>query len=103
MTSFTGRSLQAGWRSAEGFKSLGIWKLERRDPSRPTHHAAGDSGLVSGLAFGGGAYSGVQVAQQSVLQSINPAVHRELLAPFPGLARDRRLAHVRHLLDHVQF
>src|ERR1051325_2477076 len=44
----------------------------------------------------------VQVAQESVLQAIDPAMHREFLTTFPGVAGNRGLADVDHLFDDVQ-
>src|SRR5438309_12096468 len=44
-----------------------------------------------------------EMAEQPVLEPVNPAVDRERLAALPGVADDRRLTNVAHLLDHVQF
>lgn len=44
----------------------------------------------------------IKVSQEPVLQSVNPAVHREFLIAFPRVARDRGVANIQDLLDDVQ-
>src|ERR1051325_5641821 len=44
-----------------------------------------------------------EVANQAVVQPVNPAMHRKFLSALPRVAHDARLANVEHLLDHVQF
>ena len=43
-----------------------------------------------------------QIAHQAVLQSVDPAVHGELLSALPRVLHDGGLADVGHLLDHVE-
>ena len=45
----------------------------------------------------------MQVAQQAVAQPVDPAMDSEFLAALPGVAGNRRLTDVGHLLDDVQF
>ena len=40
--------------------------------------------------------------QQTVLDAVDPAVHRQLLTLAPGILDDGGVADVRHLLGHVQ-
>src|SRR5690606_34718841 len=44
-----------------------------------------------------------EVVHAAVAQGVYPAVHVHLLPARPGVAHDRGLAHVGHLLEHVQF
>src|SRR6185503_2690337 len=44
-----------------------------------------------------------QVAQQSILESVDPAVHDKFLPSLPGALHDRRPAHAQNLLNHIQF
>ena len=44
----------------------------------------------------------VQVAQQAVLQAVNPSMHRQGLASLPGVADNRGVTHVEDLLDDIQ-
>src|SRR5258708_39455437 len=43
-----------------------------------------------------------EVAQQAILERINPPVNGERLPAAPGVHGDRAPAYVRHLLDHVE-
>jgi hypothetical protein len=43
-----------------------------------------------------------EVADDAVLQPVDPSVHGQGLAPLPGVAHDGRLADVAGLLDHVE-
>src|ERR1700693_4495026 len=50
----------------------------------------------------GAADTHLQVANKSVCQRIDPTNHRELLAAFPCLPNDCRMAHIQNLLDYIQ-
>src|SRR5262245_9194151 len=43
-----------------------------------------------------------EIAQQAVVQAIDPAMNRDRLPLAPRVLDDRGLANVTHLLDHVQ-
>jgi TRAP-type C4-dicarboxylate transport system substrate-binding protein len=75
-------------RSATARSSLAALRAEGRPVRRRGLVARGDGG--------------VEVAQQAVLEAVDPAVHVQLLAARPGVLHDGGLAHVRHLLDDVQ-
>jgi hypothetical protein len=45
----------------------------------------------------------VEISQMAVVQSINPAMHGQLLTSLPGIVGNRSVAHIEHLLDDVQF
>src|SRR3954468_11997549 len=44
---------------------------------------------------------GAQVAQQPVLESVNPPMNAQLLSTFPGIPRYGGLANVGNLFDYV--
>ena len=60
------------------------------------------AGIVTGVGFLGAGDAATQVAQSTVVQSVDPSVYRELLAARPRRLHDARPADVQHLLDHVQ-
>lgn len=49
-----------------------------------------------------GADAHAQVANQAIIQTVDPAMDSNGLSPLPGGLHDRRLAHIHHLFDHVQ-
>src|SRR5690348_2044143 len=59
-------------------------------------------GRVHGVDFVMRRHRDVEVAQQTVVQSVDPAVDGQFLSTLPGVANDRRLADVQNLLDHVE-
>src|SRR4051812_12773513 len=42
------------------------------------------------------------IAQQAIGHAIQPAMHRDGLIALPRALDDRRLAHIDHLLDHIE-
>ena len=68
--------------------------LAWRPPAAPAGGSSGRSGLK--------ARAHVEIAEQPVVEAVDHAVHRQLLAACPRVLDDRRLAHVRDLLDHVE-
>ena len=43
-----------------------------------------------------------EIAYQSVMNTIYPAMHRQWLPPIPCILNDRRLADIRNRLDNIQ-
>lgn len=68
----------------------------------PQSHERGQRSLVSCGRFALIGDADVQVAQQSVTQTVNPTVYRQLLTAFPGVLDDRRAADAAHLFDYIQ-
>ena len=44
----------------------------------------------------------IQIAQQAILNSVNPAVDHQFLAALPGCVRNGGVAHIYDLLDDVR-
>src|SRR4051812_41404076 len=63
----------------------------------------GQRRLVGRLPFFVGGDGEIEIAEQAILQTVDPAVDCEVLPAFPRVARDTCRAHIRGLLDHVQF
>ena len=53
-------------------------------------------------SLGGAFYCGCEVAQQTVVDAIDPAMHGQRLTARPGILHRGALAHILHLLDHVE-
>ena len=45
----------------------------------------------------------VEISQKTVLQSVNPTMHHQLLTAFPCIAGNRRVTDVGYLLDDIEF
>src|SRR5688572_28972844 len=86
LTNMIVRSLRKAWRP-----SRGLVARERRDGV-----------AVSGYGLTIVADRGLEVPQQTVLDAVDPAVDVQLLAALPCVAHDGGLAHIGHLLDHVE-
>ena len=69
--------------------------------SEPGLRQGCDRGAIHRHCFLEAGHRHIQIAEQTVLQAVNPTMHVEFLAAFPGVPRDRRLANVHYLLDDV--
>src|SRR5690606_19018369 len=78
--------------------------------STPMRGMVGSGRLAHAPAGGGEAGGGLfraarthaQIADEAVFERIAPAMHGDLLATRPGVAHDRVVTDVDHLLHHVQ-
>src|SRR5438094_496266 len=63
--------------------------------------------VLNGCRVGGGdlllpSDADVQITQPAVVQSVNPAMHRQLLSALPDVTHDGSLAYIEYLFDDVQ-
>src|SRR6059036_3206020 len=63
--------------------------------------------VLNGYRVGGGdllllSNGDVQITQPAVVQSVNPAMHRQLLSALPDVTHDGSLAYIEYLFDDVQ-
>src|SRR4051812_36176583 len=94
----TSNSTRRDWRS-------GLIRRPRaahRDASGIDAGQRGDRGFVSLQHRVARRNGGIEVAKQSILQPIYPAMQGNVLPAFPCLSQDRSLAHIDDLLDDIE-
>lgn len=60
-----------------------------------------DGGAIGCLCFGDGRGADVLIAEETVFEAIDPAMHGQTLAMFPSVAHDSGLANIGDLFDDV--
>ena len=62
-----------------------------------------DGCLVCVQNFAETVYGSAQIANQSVVQAVDPTMYGECLPALPRVSHHGRLAYISHLLDNIEF